>query len=334
DGTVNITATEKKLPDGYRVVGSEVTTNTTADGNKVITVVQKVEKIPNNSITTETVTKDGNVVGTPKTYTGLDGSKVTVRTPIVPKGYHLVTPPSTIPTTIPNGKDQTVTWTVAKDTTTINAKYIDAKGGAVVNGGTFTLSEGKASVKDGITSTTVDGTINITATETKLPDGYRVVGSEVTTNTTADGNKVITVVQKVEKIPSNSITTETITKDGNVVGTPKTYIGLDGSKVTVTAPIVPKGYHLVTPPSTIPTTIPNGKNQTIKWIVAKDVKDTTTINAKYIDAKGGAVVNGGTFTLSEGKASVKDGITSTTVDGTVNITATEKKLPDGYRVVG
>ncbi|MGL4761992.1 MAG: hypothetical protein ACRCWG_11140, partial [Sarcina sp.] len=113
---------------------------------------------------------------------GVPYTNVKIGQPILPKdGYSIVgmtingKKVKSLPTYFTLG-NQNIVYTIAKTTTTINAKYVDTKTNDVVNGGTFTLSEGKASVKDGITSTTVDGTVNITATETKLPDGYRVVG--------------------------------------------------------------------------------------------------------------------------------------------------------------
>ncbi|WP_195972547.1 hypothetical protein [Clostridium thermobutyricum] len=118
------------IPEGYKLDGNiSISKTTDKEGNEIINAVQKLTKIPKNSITVSMVNSQGDIIIKPQTVTNYDGEKVDVPTLQVPKGYKLVniTENNKIINKVPNTigtVDQNIVYHVIKENTTINIKYM------------------------------------------------------------------------------------------------------------------------------------------------------------------------------------------------------------------
>ncbi|OPX48403.1 MucBP domain-containing protein [Clostridium thermobutyricum] len=92
-----------EVPNGYHLVnitdnGKVITKIPNTFGDSDYNIIYHVAKNPN--ITIKVIDANGKEIGTPKVVTGTPNAKVTVKTPSIPSGYHLVK--------VTNGEGQTV----------------------------------------------------------------------------------------------------------------------------------------------------------------------------------------------------------------------------------
>ncbi|MGV3026962.1 MucBP domain-containing protein, partial [Clostridium thermobutyricum] len=92
-----------EVPNGYHLVnitdnGKVITKVPNTFGDSDDNIIYHVAKNPN--ITIKVIDANGKEIGTPKVVTGTPNAKVTVKTPSIPSGYHLVK--------VTNGEGQTV----------------------------------------------------------------------------------------------------------------------------------------------------------------------------------------------------------------------------------
>ncbi|MGL4740764.1 MAG: hypothetical protein ACRC41_08160, partial [Sarcina sp.] len=327
-------------------------------------IVYTIAKVSTDTVTVQL--KDGRYVTNTGALTDRDVSQQTAKgqvgestnliLPTIPKNYY-------ISEIIVNNKklsesemkdyklpkkfdsnDNKILYILSEYKTQVNAKYVDINTKKVVDGGKFSLSEGAANVIDGITSTTVDGLQDITASETKIPNGYKISGKQEVTSNIENGIKIINIIQHIEKIPECKIIRIVQIKDpeGNIIKTLETSViakGLEGTTV-----IIPS---FKNPDSSIYTMTESGvksgketlKTDGTQTITLTQNPATLTIESKIGDkVEGNPVVESGIVgdIKGIGQAEVVAGyhVGSVTVDGNTYTGKEMENVPKEIKLTG
>ncbi len=321
-----------ELPKGYQVTKvtvngkevpqNEVPTTQSADNQ---TIVYIIGKQPTDTV--KVVYEDGKPAEPSVSVTGNTGSKTGLKTPEIPKGYHIVSitngngdKVTGVPDTFGNS-DNTTIYKIAKNVT--DKVYVDVK---TITGNILTPSH--------VVSTGAPGSdTNVNMPE--VPKDYHIVkvvvnNKVITPNAngsynlpkTFSDNKNVEKDDKIEVIVAKNPTTivEEHYQNGTSVVPNKTTTNLQGAKVNTGLPELPKGYQVTkitvngkeVSQNEVPTTQGND-NQIIVYTIGK--QPTDTVKVVYEDGK---------------PAEPSVSVTGNTGDKTVlNV----PKIPEGYHVV-
>lgn len=324
-----------KIPRGYHIVkitngdGQEISGVPKIFTDKDETIIYHVAVNPS---TTVTVLRQGfpGVVSTTVTINEI-GAKVDTAMPKLPKflkGYQVVkvtvndkeVSEADVPT-VQSTENQVIVYTIAKmpiDT----VKVVDSSGKELVKAISKT---GKTGSETGLTTPTI-------------PKGYHVVkitnekGQEVSGVPKVFGDKNEIIIYHVEKDISDKVYIDMKTSNGEIiVPSHEVASGAPGTKINISLPQVPSGYHIdkvllngkelaknadgtYDLPTRLPSDVTKEINQHIEVIISKNTS-TTTIKETYSD-NGKEVVPSKTITGDIGSS----------VDTKIPI------LPKGYRI--
>ena len=329
-----------ELPQGYKVIKvtvngkevlqSEVPTTQSKDNQ---TIVYTIGKQPTDTV--KVVYEDGKPAEPSVSVTGNTGSKTGLKTPQIPKGYHIVSitngngdKVTGVPDTFGNSNNTTI-YKIAKNVT--DKVYVDVK---TITGNILTPSH--------VVSTGAPGSdTNVNMPE--VPKDYHIVkvvvnNKVITLNAngsynlpkTFSDNKNVEKDDRIEVIVAKNPTTtvEEHYENGTSVVPNKTTTNLQGAKVSTGLPELPSGYKVIkvivngkeVSQSEVPTT-QSKDNQTIVYTIGKVLTDTVKVMEHSTDSKGKEV------TTQVGKTT-----TVTGVEGT-NTGLNTPKIPEGYHIV-
>ncbi|ENY99512.1 hypothetical protein HMPREF1092_03185 [Clostridium thermobutyricum] len=318
-------ASIKTIPAGYKADGNiSITRTTDKDGNQVINIVQKLTKIPKNSITVSMVNSKGDVIVKPQTVTDYDGSKVLVPSISVPNGYKLVNITDNgqvidkLPSSITN-KNQNIVYHVIKENTSLTIKYMyngqeigepvnkEIATGSIINNNYINAPSGYK----------VD---NITF------DGKTVKDNILNEKASVDPNIVIVNLSKLKETVNVSAMC-----DGKEV--PNVVINVNGKNLTTSTGVISENIPYGSFKDAKVSNIPNGYelngNITINKTVDKDGNITINVIQNLKKLAKGTV----TTIVKDTNGNIIDAEKSYTGYENTKDTAVVPTIPQGYKVI-
>ena len=326
--------TTPNIPKGYHIVkitnenGQDVNGVPKIFGDKDEVTIYHVAKDIVDKVYIDVKTNKGEIlVPSHEIASGAPGSKIDIKVPDIPKGYHIdkillngkelnknASGNYNLPTNLPTDEtevNQHIDVIVAKDTssTTISEIY-------------------SSDNKEVVPSKTITGEIGsvVDTKLPKLPTGYRVekilVNGKVVTQAevpTVQGNTDNKIVYVIGKIPTYTDKVRVIDSEGKDVIPEVSSTGETGKNTGLKAPKIPKDYHIVK--------ITNGDGQEISG-VPKTFTDKDEIIIYHVAVNPSTTVS---VVYQDGQGVISTKVTINEIGANVNTAV--PKLPKGYQVV-